>query len=284
MPDGTALAPETTFLIDFNLHCVPAALGLDIPATAAAAMFGISEAQFAAYLASVDAEINATAARLLARPGVAVAIDRLAVPPGGTVMAIGDSITTYRSGYAPLLHALLALRRPDETIRFFNGGQSGYTSTHGLEVTHTQFLAQQPDWVFIMYGVNDCKHFGGPQTKTLVSLDEYRRNMAGIVEAFLEHTAARLVLLTPTPVVERVVNSNPDFAAMRMTWDNADIRACAEAVSALADKHRLLLVDLVHAFGLDPDPALLLPDGLHPGPAGQQLMVESVLRALSAEQ
>ncbi|MCZ7574155.1 MAG: GDSL-type esterase/lipase family protein [Ardenticatenaceae bacterium] len=284
MTDGSTLAPETTFSIDFNLHMVPAALGLDVPPPAAAAMFGIGEAQLAAYVATVDATVKQIAANLLARPDIAEAVDRLAVPAGGTVMVIGDSITTYRYGYAPLLQALLALRRPNDTIRFFNGGQSGYTSTHALEVIYTQFLAQQPDWLFIMFGVNDCKHFGGPQTKTLVSLEEYRRNMAAIVDAFLTHTAAHLVLLTPTPVVESVVNSNPDFAAMRMTWDNTDIQARAEVIRDLAGRHGLPLVDLVGAFGLDPDPALFLPDGLHPGPAGHKMMLEWALRVLPALQ
>lgn len=275
------LSPETIFTIDFNLHWVPAALGLEVSPAAAAAMMGITEAEFLAYAAAAEADVKQTAAGLLDRPEVGQAVDQLAIPAGGTVMAVGDSITTYRYSYARLLAALVAIRRSADDIRFINVAQSGYTSTHGLENTFTQFLAQQPDWVFIKFGVNDCKIFGGPGAKTLVSLEEYRANMAGIVQAFLDHTPARPVLITPAPVLEDIVNNNPDFQAMRMTWSNTDIQARADVGRELADRHKLPFVDLVGLFGLTPDSALYVADGLHPGPAGQVLILEALLRALS---
>ena len=274
------LPPETTFLIDFNLHWVPAALGLDVPPAAAAEMMGITEAQFLAYAAEAEAQVSRTANTLLANSELARAVDQLAVPARGTMMAIGDSITTYRYGYARLLEAMLALRRPNDQIQFLNVAQSGYTSTHGLENVYTQFLAHQPDWVSIKFGVNDCKLFGGPQAKTLVSFEEYRANMAAMVEAFLNHSSARPILFTPAPVIEDVVNNNPDFQLMQMTWSNADIRAMAGAVQDLAHQHGLPLIDLVELFSDSPDPALYLPDGLHPGPPGQVLILEAVLRTL----
>ncbi|MFN8457784.1 MAG: GDSL-type esterase/lipase family protein [Anaerolineae bacterium] len=276
----TQLPPETTFLIDFNLHWVPAALGLNVPLAAAAAMFNISEAEFLAYTVGVEAEINGIARNLLAQPELAGMIDRWPLPPGGKVLALGDSITTYRYGYARLLQAMVAQRRPADQLQFINVAQSGYTSTHILENTFSQFLAHQPDWVFIKCGVNDCKRFGGPGAKMLVSLAEYRANLSAIVEAFLNHTPARPVLLTPTPVVANIVNANPDFAAMRMTWRNADLHACAEVVADLAQRHHLPLVDLFTTFSATPDPTLYLPDGLHPGPAGQRLILEQLLYSL----
>ncbi len=281
MPTSIDLAPEIAFLIDFNLHWVPAALGLNVPPAAAAAMCNLTEAEFLAYTASVDAEIKRIAGQMLAQPNLAEVIDGWPLPANGKVMAIGDSITTYRYGYAPLLQAMLAQRRPADQIQWVNVAQSGYTSTHGLENTFTQFLAHQPDWVFIMFGVNDCKRFGEPAAKTLVSLAEYTANLTGMVEGFMKHTSARLVLLTPAPVVESIVNANPDFAAMRMTWANADIQRCAEAARNLADRHNLPLVDLVKAFSLNPNPDLYLADGLHPNLAGQQLILTQVLQALS---
>ncbi len=280
--DDLNLPPETTFLIDFNLYWVPAALGLDVSPVAAAVMMDITEAEFLAYAAQAEAEVVRTAAALLDRPELRQAIDHLALPAGGTVLAVGDSITTYRYSYARLLAAMVARRRPADDIRFVNVAQSGYTTTHGLENTYTQFLAQQPDVVFIKFGVNDCKQFGGPAAKTLVSLEEYRANMAGMVEAFLNHTPARPVLLTPSPVVEDVVNHNPDFQAMRMTWSNADIQARADVLRELAAQHKLPLVDLVELLGHKPDPALYVADGLHPGPAGQIIILEAVLRTLAA--
>jgi lysophospholipase L1-like esterase len=276
------LTPETTFMIDFNLHWVPAALALDVSPAAAAAMLGVSEAQFTAYVATAAERVRRTAEELLADSHVADGIDRLPVPRGGALMTIGDSITTYRYGYAELLRALVQLRRPRDEIRFINVAQSGYTSTHGLENTYSQFLAQQPDLVFVKFGVNDCKHFGSPSAKTLVSAEEYRANVAGMVQAFSDDTSARLALITPTPVVEEIVNRSPEYQAMRMTWDNKDIQACAEVVRQLAGEHHLPLVDLAAVFGAQPDPALYLADGLHPGLAGHHVIVKEVLNALYA--
>jgi lysophospholipase L1-like esterase len=283
MSTEVELAPEITFLIDFNLHWVPAALGLDVPPEAAAAMFNIIEAQFLAYTSQVEAEVNRIAANFLTQPDLAQIIDGWSIPAGGKVMAIGDSITTYRYSYARLLAAMLDQRRPADQIQFVNVAQSGYTSTHGLENTYTQFLAQQPHRIFIMFGANDCKRFGSPATKTLVSAEEYRANLAGIVEAFIRHTPARPVLLTPTPVVEDLVNENPDYAAMRMIWDNTDIGACAAAVHDLAGQHQLPVVDLFDAFGPSPQPALYLADGLHPNSLGQQLILKQVLQVVGTQ-
>jgi lysophospholipase L1-like esterase len=87
-------------------------------------------------------------------------------------------------------------------------------------------------------------------------------------------------LLTPTPVVESVVNAVPEFAAMPMTWDNRNIAACARAVRRIARELGVPFVDTFAAFGQRPDPTLYLPDGLHPNFAGEQLILREVLRAL----
>ena len=56
--------------------------------------------------------------------------------------------------------------------------------------------------------------------------------------------------------------------------------ACAQVVSDLGDGHGLPVVDLVETFGLNPDPAYYLPDGLHPNPDGHEVIVDAVLTAL----
>lgn len=272
------LASETQFLINFNCHLVPAALGVSVPAAAGASMFGISESEFLVHLEQVDQQVTATAGRLMTEEGVATGLDRWPVPEAGTVMFVGDSITTYRLGYARLIAAMAGQRHPQ--LSFANVAQSGYTSTHGLEATFTQFLVQQPDLVFIMFGVNDCKQFGSPQARTLVSLEEYRANMAAIVFAFKHYSPARIVLISPTAVVEAVVNSYPDFLPMRVTWANQNLRACAEIVGELAMGNGLPYVDLLSVLGTGPDPDLYLPDGLHPGPNGHEIIARHVLLAV----
>lgn len=107
--------------------------------------------------------------------------------------------------------------------------------------------------------------------------------MAAMVQAFLDNAPARPVLITPVPVVEAIANEHPGFAAMRMTWRKADIEACAEIVRELASEHDLTHVDLVDVFGVTPDPAMYLDDGLHPNAAGHAVLVAAVLRTLARE-
>lgn len=274
------LPAETAYLVDFNLHAVPSAVGLAVPDEAAAAIFGTTPEQIRRYTAAVERRVRLTAFEMLSSPDDSFAIDRLPLSEGNLVMAIGDSITTYRWGYARLLAAMIELRRPIDEIRFLNLAQSGYTSTHGLEATFTQFLAHQPNWALIKFGVNDCKQFGGHQARTLVSLDEYRANLAAIVAAFQRFTKAKIVLFSPTPVVESAVNTFPDFLPMRMTWSNQNLKACADAAGELAAQHGLTFVDLFSLFGPAPDPAHFLPDGLHPGSSGHKLIARQVLRTI----
>jgi len=280
----TDLSPESAFQIDFNFHQVPSALAVNIPPEAAAAMLNITTAQFTAYVDQAFAECTRVAKGLLDKPGTIEAIRKLKTPRTGdisTIMTVGDSITTYRYGYAEILRALVGLVEPSQPVQFYNHGRSGYTSTHGLEHTYTQYLAQKPDWVFLKYGANDTKRFGGAQSKLLVSRDEYAANMTQIIDAFLR-IGSRIIVMTATPIVESLVNNNPDFQAITMTWDNADLEACAAALRQITRQRNVPLVDLVSRFTLNPDPALYVPDGLHPGLAGHQIIIEKVLQAVQA--
>ncbi|HSM56073.1 MAG TPA: GDSL-type esterase/lipase family protein [Candidatus Sulfomarinibacteraceae bacterium] len=272
------LPAGATFLIDFNLHNVPAAQGLEVPPAAQAAIFGADAATVATYRQAVQTQVQAVAQRLLAQEEMHAAFDAWPLAPGDTVLFLGDSITTYLYSYARLLQSMIAAHHEGKDITVINGAQSGYTSTHGLEETFTQHLPRRPQWVFIKYGVNDCKQFGDPQAKTLVSAAEYEANLCAMVDAF-QAQDARVILLTPTPVVPAVLAENPDLQAMQLSWDNANLQAFAAIARTLAAEHHIPSVDLMAAFTPTPDPALYL-DGLHPSPDGQQLILKAVLQAL----
>ena len=275
---------EKTFMIDFNLHQVPAAVGLEVGSDTGAAILGISKAAFEAHVGEVNAGVRNIAKRLLENPDLVRALENLDLMDTGTVMTVGDSITTYRWGYASILKAMLELHQPERQLRFLNVGQSGYTSTHGKELTFTQLLTQKPDLVTIKFGANDSKHFGAPNEPSLVSQVEYRENLDAMVRGFQRHTKAKIVLLSPTPVIESVVNSSLTYQAMQMTWDNADIRAFGATLKDIAEKRGLGFVDLYSIFGDTPNPNLYLEDGLHPSPAGHELILSTLLLRLERSQ
>jgi len=284
MTDSGSLSPEQMFQIDFNFQQVPSALAVDIPDVAAAAMLHIDTEQFTAYTQLAAEACRGVALDLIANPVLKDAVYTLKKPRSGdvsTILTVGDSITTYRYGYAEILRALLDIVEPQQNVHFTNYGRSGYTSTHGLEHTFTQYVQDKPDWVFLKYGANDTKHFNAPHGKLLVSVAEYTANMTQIIDALLK-IGTHLIVLSPTPIVESIVNSSPDFQAMSITWDNADLRACADALTTITNARDIPLIDLVKLFTTNPDPALYLPDGLHPGPQGHRIIIEQVLNAVSA--
>ena len=267
------------FSIDFNLHHVPAALGFEVTPEAGAAIVGLDRDEFVAYTASVEAAVRETASRLLEDSDLAGALENLGVPRGGTVLTVGDSITTYRRGYAEVLRAMLELQ-PEHRIHFRNAAHSGFNSMHGKELTFTQLLALDPDLVTIMFGANDTKRFGGRSERTLVSAEEYRANLESIVGGFAAHTHAQVVLIAPAPVVELVVGENPAYQEMRMYWDNADLRALGPVLREVAEAHEARFIDFYALFGDTPDPALFMPDGVHPNPDGHERMLRALLAGL----
>lgn len=264
------LSDEARFLIDFNVQDVAIALGLGIPPVAGAAILSVDAGDMSAYIAEAD-HTTAAAAKLLEAEGAVQAMVA-ALQTAARVMAIGDSITTYRYSYARLLKHLL----PQSDV--INHGYSGYTSNQGLELAHTRFVQEQPDVVFVKYGVNDCKQFTGTNGRPLVTAGEYRGNLSGIVRAFRQHTQAEIVLLTPTPVVSEIVTHSPDFEPMHLTWDNADLKRLAAIVYEVSATHQTRFVDLFSMFGTHPDPGLYLPDGLHPNFAGQKEMLKAIAK------
>ena len=263
------LSDTERFLIDFNVQDVAIALGLDIPLTAGAAILGVHDADMSAYIAEAGNTVD-TAAAVLLETEAAVKSMVAALDGAARVMAIGDSITTYRYSYARLLKHLL----PQSNV--INHGYSGYTSNQGVELTHTRFVQSQPDVVFVKYGVNDCKQFAGMNGRPLVTPDEYRSNLTGIVQAFQHNTPADVVLLTPTPIISEIVTTNPDFDQMHLTWNNADLQRLAEIVHEVSDAYQTQFVDLFSVFGANPNADLYLPDGLHPNFAGQKVMLKAI--------
>jgi lysophospholipase L1-like esterase len=283
-PTVPGIDADVALLIDFNIADVPACVGLEAGPAAASALFGLDLEAYQAYTASVQAEVEASARLLLDDPALSSAVDAFPIPPGGTLLFVGDSITAYRRSYARLLAALLAQRRPGDDIRVVNGGRSGFTTSHGLELTYVQFLGLAPDVVLVGLGGNDCKRFGataGDHGQRLIPPDDYRRNLSGIVDAFLGYTGARILIAGPTPVASTVADANPDFAAQRVHWENADLRECTEIAAQVASERGLVFVDHMAALGPEPDPRLYLADGLHPNAEGHALMLHALLEALA---
>ncbi len=282
-PTVPGIDADVAFLIDFNVADVPACLGLEAGPAAASALFDLDLGAYLAYTDSVQAEVEAYARLLLDDPALSSAVDAFPIQPGGTLLFVGDSITAYRRSYTRLLAALLAQRRPGDDIRVVNGGRSGFTTSHALELTYVQFLGLAPDVVSVGLGGNDCKRFGataGDHGQRLIPSDGYRRNLSGIVGEFLQYTGARVLIAGPTPVASTVADANPDFAAQRVHWENADLRECTEIAAEVAAEHGRSLSTTWQPSVPSPTRTCTLPTGCTRMPRAMCSMLRALLDAL----
>lgn len=273
--NNNALSPDITLAIEYNFQQIAAQLGIPIRTEAAAATIGLPEDQYVSYTQSVIQQNRAVANELAQNSAVASLVDGIAAI-GNQVLTMGDSITTCRYSYAEILRELLAPRG----VSLSNWGVGGYTSNHALELSfNVKLREEQPAVVFLCYGVNDAKYFGDVG-KMLVSHNEYVANMTAVVNTMKNNTVARIVLITPTPVVESIANHLEPGFHRDMRWRNADINRFGEALQHIGKSHSVPVIDMFAAFSDTPDPALYLDDGLHPNRAGQRLMLEHIANNL----
>ncbi|MEU8325774.1 SGNH/GDSL hydrolase family protein [Nonomuraea sp. NPDC048881] len=271
--------PMTERLVRFQR---PGALPYLIGADEArlAALFGLDADAYRALLDAFDHQTRQAAETLLARPGLADAVDRLPLRPEDArdsrdafhVVALGESTTADRLSWFEILRQLVALRRPGDAVRFTNLAISGSTTTQAL----TQLPAlgfQRPDLVLCMIGANDAQHLA-PDAPTLVSAAETERNLAMLHDLAQQRGAVRWVWLTPSPFDEPRAAAYPHFRRAGITWAGKDVDATADHLLGRPEPtvDTRLAVREDHHF---------LDDGVHLSIEGQREIAEAVVRALA---
>ncbi|MEU1725150.1 SGNH/GDSL hydrolase family protein [Nonomuraea sp. NPDC005692] len=245
-----------------------------------AALFGLDAGAYRALLDDFDRQTRQAAETLLARPGLADAVDRLPLHPEDArdardafhVVAVGESTTADRLSWFEILRQLVALRRPGDAVRFTNLAISGSTTTQAL----TQLPAlgfQRPDLVLCMIGANDAQHLA-PDAPTLVSAAETERNLAMLHDLAQQRGPARWVWLTPSPFDEPRAAAYPHFRRAGITWANKDVDATADHLLSRPEPtvDTRLAVREDHHF---------VDDGVHLSIEGQSEIAEAVVRALA---
>ncbi|MER6582761.1 SGNH/GDSL hydrolase family protein [Nonomuraea sp. NPDC001023] len=271
--------PMTERLVRFQR---PGALPYLIGADEArlAALFGLDAGAYRALLDAFDHQTRQAAETLLARPGLADAVDRLPLHPEDArdsrdafhVVALGESTTADRLSWFEILRQVVALRRPGDAVRFTNLAITGSTTTQAI----TQLPAlgfQRPDLVLCMIGANDAQHLA-PDAPTLVSAAETERNLAMLHDLAQQRGAVRWVWLTPSPFDEPRAAAYPHFRRAGITWAGKDVDATADHLLGRPEPtvDTRLAVREDHHF---------LDDGVHLSIEGQREIAEAVIRALA---
>jgi lysophospholipase L1-like esterase len=211
----------------------------------------------------------------------------LVIKPGHKLLMIGDSVTDCErarpigeglfgaigKGYVQYVDGLLSTAYPAHQIRVVNVGLNGNTVLDLKQRWQTDVIAQKPDWVSIMIGINDVwRQFDLPrQHESHVLPAVYAKTLEQLVTQTRPKVAG-LVLMTPF-----YIEPNP-ADAMRERMDEY-----GEIVRQIAKKHRLRLVDTQAAFNRlleHTHSAAIAWDRVHPNHIGHQALARAFLETV----
>ena len=196
--------------------------------------------------------------------------------PKDRIVFLGDSITEQQL-YTNFVESYLVSRYPELKLTFLNAGWGGDTAPGGAVRLERDVLALKPTVVTICYGMNDGSYVPPTQEIKHKFVDGMRQLVSRLKAAGI-----RIVLLTPGMVDESV---NPGLQSVR--YNQGGLRVMADEVLALAaaeslpvfDLHKLMNEVDARAKAVDPN-FCMIPDSVHPDPAGHLVMAFGLLQAL----
>ena len=201
------------------------------------------------------------------------------------IVALGDSITngagigdvteedTYRH------HLQIGLPKMTEfKVSVINAGVNGDITTTAIPRLETDVLRHKPDYVTIMFGVNDAGYYR-PATDSMantprVSAEDFKKNLEIIVNS-IQEIGATSVMVTPLPMNQ--FYTHKDFPAYVKNGLNYLVERYADVIRDLSAEKSLYLIDVNKAFVDDPDTIKLIPDGIHPNKCGHRFIADILL-------
>jgi lysophospholipase L1-like esterase len=198
------------------------------------------------------------------------------------IVFIGDSITDcgrrdeaapYGNGYVSLVRGLLLARYPERQLRIVNQGIGGDTTRNLAARWKRDVIAERPDWLAVMIGINDVWRTYDSNGIGAVGLEEYTATLRDLLKQTRATTSARLILAEPYMI-------EPDQnRPMRRQMDTY-----AAAVRQVADEYDAILVRTQAAF--DAALACTTPkdwadDQIHPNAPGHAIIGLAFLKAIA---
>ncbi len=254
------------FMHKFNLHKW---LGLaieDAELGAIARIYGVSRARLARIERGFQGNVARLASSLPKR-------EEKPLPSPLTILAVGDSLTSDRESWVRILNRYW---REEPNRRVLDCAVSGDTSSDLLDRFYSTVVVQDFDWVVLFIGINDCRQLDDPAQISMISLEEYRRNVDYLTGWFLQK-GKRIVLVTLPPVDNTRMRAY--FSDENSCYDPARLEATNRYICELAGGKGFAVADLaaaIQAQGLE----VLGEDGLHLNGAGQIILCRLLLELL----
>jgi len=198
------------------------------------------------------------------------------------IVALGDSITNgIRPGdveeedtYRHLLQIDLQKMTKYNT-EVINAGVNGDITTTAIQRLDNDVLRYKPDYVTIMFGVNDAGYYR-PNTDSMadtprVTANDFRNNLEIIVKA-LRKAESSPMLVTPIPMNNSYAHK--DFPAYIKNGLNYLVNEYSDIIRDISLKEDIPLIDINKIFNDDPNTEKLIPDGIHPNKCGHRFIAD----------
>jgi len=158
-----------------------------------------------------------------------------------------------------------------------NPSVNGNTTRQALERAPYDFQAHRPDFVFILFGLNDCNHWDTDLGHPRVSIEAFRDNMAELIRRAFQHGAGKVFVATNHPLLRTTVKLANGLGP---TYEESN-RRYAAVIHEAVQQEGATLIDTRAAFEATvadgrPLAELLLPDGLHLSEAGHELYFQLI--------
>jgi lysophospholipase L1-like esterase len=200
-----------------------------------------------------------------------------------TILFQGDSITDAGrsrendndrgTGYPTLVSAELGLKYPGE-YKFINRGISGNRIVDLYARIKCDIINLKPDYLSILIGINDVWH--EIQSQNGVDNEKFKKILSMLIEEVKEALPyIKIIMLEPFVLKGPATEEN---------WEEfySETKLRAQSVKEVAEKYNLSFVPLQDKFNeatKDTETTYWLADGVHPTPAGHNL----IAKALTAE-
>ncbi len=205
---------------------------------------------------------------------------------GDRVVFYGDSITDQRL-YTTLVENYVVTRFPRLNVSFVHSGWGGDRVGGGgggpIDVRlQRDVIAYKPTVMTVMLGMNDGGYKGFDQG----TFDTYTSGYTHIIDAAQAALPGiRLTLIQPSPYddVTRAAGFPGGYNATLLRYGQWVQETAAKGHETFADLNTPVTAMLQKANALDPAQAQkIIPDRVHPGPAGHMIMAEALLKAWNA--
>jgi acyl-CoA thioesterase-1 len=201
------------------------------------------------------------------------------------LLFVGDSVTAGyglvpSSAYPQLVAARLADRGLD--VEVVVDALDGADSAYVLKRFDRMVTSHDPDWVVVALGLNDARlprvapsQIGVTEPRPARAPADFTANILAIIDRLLA-IGARPVLMIPTPRFDA-----PRLDATNNPADRGSLMApYVAALRDLAVQLRLPVIDVYQALLAEPELADMIPDGVHAGADGHQVIADVVTEEL----